>query len=238
MGEPLLVLRLEGALQAWGERARWDIRDSLREPTKSGVVGLLGCALGVSRNDASRLADLSRALRMGVRVEREGSALDDYHTVSGDLPTAEAKRRDTTIVSRRRYLEDAAFLVMLAHDGSPNVPSLDALAKALQAPSWPLYLGRRSCIPTRPVLVELCDRHASLSSALAEYPWSCLGADASNRVPDDQETTDRTLRVVIDDPSGPLERQDAIDVNDIRIYERRRVREYRVALPAPQEVDA
>jgi CRISPR system Cascade subunit CasD len=40
-----LFLRLEGPLQAWGERGRWSIRDSAAEPTKSGVIGLLvhGC---------------------------------------------------------------------------------------------------------------------------------------------------------------------------------------------------
>ena len=41
-----LFLRLEGPLQSWGERGHWAVRDTAPEPTKSGVVGLLGCALG------------------------------------------------------------------------------------------------------------------------------------------------------------------------------------------------
>jgi CRISPR system Cascade subunit CasD len=46
-----LFLRLEGPLQSWGERARWDVRDTAPEPTKSGVIGLLACALGLSADE-------------------------------------------------------------------------------------------------------------------------------------------------------------------------------------------
>ena len=45
----ILLLRLEGPLQSWGGRARWDVRDTGRIPTKSGIVGLLGCALDIGR---------------------------------------------------------------------------------------------------------------------------------------------------------------------------------------------
>ena len=67
-----LYLRLEGPLQSWGERGRWSIRDTGPEPTKSGVIGLLGCAMGV--NDDRELRHLSQALRMGVRVAHRRSA--------------------------------------------------------------------------------------------------------------------------------------------------------------------
>lgn len=36
----ILLLRLEGLLQSWGEHSRWDHRDSSDMPTKSGVIGL------------------------------------------------------------------------------------------------------------------------------------------------------------------------------------------------------
>lgn len=239
MAEPLLVLRLEGPMQSWGERARWDIRDSLREPTKSGVVGLLGCAMGIGRSDVSRLRDLDRTLRMGVRVEQEGTSLDDYHTVTGRLPTAasKARRDDVTVVSRRRYLEDAAFLVMLAHRSDPTGEALAEYAGALRAPRWPLYLGRRSCVPTRPVLVELCNRFDSLEEGLERYPWSCLAACGVDRPSPRNDASSALLRVMIDDEHGALTRQDVIEVNDVRVYERRRVREYRVPI-LTQEVVA
>lgn len=47
----ILILRLDGTLQRWGERARWDFRDTNPIPTKSGVIGMLGCAFGYKRGD-------------------------------------------------------------------------------------------------------------------------------------------------------------------------------------------
>lgn len=38
----LLILRLEGALQSWGDHSKWDVRDSGDFPSKSGVVGVRG----------------------------------------------------------------------------------------------------------------------------------------------------------------------------------------------------
>lgn len=89
-----LLLRLEGPLQSWGLRARWEERDSASEPTKSGVIGLLGCALGLRRDD-DRLRQLSEALRMGVRVDRAGSLLVDYHTTGGGYLKASEEVKGT-----------------------------------------------------------------------------------------------------------------------------------------------
>ena len=50
----VLVLRLEGPLQSWGERSRWDVRETADRPTKSAVIGLLGAALGLKRNSRPR----------------------------------------------------------------------------------------------------------------------------------------------------------------------------------------
>ena len=73
----VLLMRLSGPMQAWGVQSRFGVRDTTREPSKSGVVGLLAAALGRPRYAA--IDDLA-ALRMGVRVDREGTLLRDYHT--------------------------------------------------------------------------------------------------------------------------------------------------------------
>lgn len=46
MAEPYLLMWLEAPLQAWGHESRFGRRESLDFPTKSGVLGLLCCALG------------------------------------------------------------------------------------------------------------------------------------------------------------------------------------------------
>src|SRR5688500_11039636 len=87
MGKPILLLRLEGPLQSWGVRSRWDVRATGLEPSKSGVIGLLGCALGYPMRDR-RLEELSKALLFGVRVENAGAVVIDYQTVTDYLPIA------------------------------------------------------------------------------------------------------------------------------------------------------
>ncbi|MCR6650496.1 MAG: type I-E CRISPR-associated protein Cas5/CasD [Cellvibrionaceae bacterium] len=46
MSNPYLLLWLEAPLQSWGHDSKFGRRDSLDFPTKSGVLGLLCCALG------------------------------------------------------------------------------------------------------------------------------------------------------------------------------------------------
>lgn len=41
-----LLLRLAAPLQSWGSDSKFETRKTGREPTKSGVVGLLAAALG------------------------------------------------------------------------------------------------------------------------------------------------------------------------------------------------
>ena len=50
--DKILLIRLEGPLQSWGERSKWDYRDTADFPTKSGVIGMIACAMGLERTDA------------------------------------------------------------------------------------------------------------------------------------------------------------------------------------------
>lgn len=190
-----LFLRLEGPLQSWGERGRWSVRDSAPEPTKSGVVGLLACARGHGRDADVRA--LSEALRMGVRVDRPGVRLTDYHTIGGgyDAPallTAEGKPKKSsggphTELSHRDYLADASFLVALRGEAA----LIDDLAAALADPVWVIYLGRKSCPPARPVFAGMGD-YPDLETALRQHDW-----------PDDPDgTRNEGLRAVIESAPG------------------------------------
>ena len=166
-----LLLRLAGPLQSWGYRSRFSDRDTGLEPTKSGVVGLLCCALGRPRSESP--ADLA-ALGMHVRVDRQGTLLKDFHTAGGGVfrgireyfaPTSSGARGKNPVVTERHYLQDASFLVAL--EGNDD-GLLEALATDLEDPKWPLALGRRSCAPSEPVLVGKSDQDAK--TALCEMP--------------------------------------------------------------------
>ena len=47
----IILLQLEGVLQSWGEHSRFDYRDSANFPTKSALVGMIGCVMGIQRGE-------------------------------------------------------------------------------------------------------------------------------------------------------------------------------------------
>jgi CRISPR system Cascade subunit CasD len=136
-----LLLRLSGAMQSWGVQSRFGVRDTGLEPSKSGALGLVCAALGIDRSDDESLAPLA-ALKMGVRVDREGVLKVDYHTAK-DVLKAGGGMKDTEL-SNRYYLADALFLVGLAGD---DLALLERIHAALHNPVWPLFLGRKAFVP-------------------------------------------------------------------------------------------
>ena len=205
----VLLLRLCGPMQSWGVQSRFGVRDTGREPSKSGVVGLLAAALGRPRSED--VSDLAR-LRMGVRVDMEGKLARDYHTAGkgGFLRASGQIEQRNLIVSSRYYLCDARFLVGLEGDA---LSLLTRLHPALRDPHWPLFLGRKAFPPGEPVwLADGLQLEAQLSDALTTYPW--LG-------PAGQPPSER-VRLVIEDPSGPQVRPDQpISFADRRFLPRR-----------------
>lgn len=154
----VLVLRLTGPVQSWGERSRYARRETASEPTKSGIIGLLASALGRRRTDP--IEDLA-GLTFGVRVDQPGSLLRDFQT---------ARSLDGTRsmpLAVRYYLTDARFVA--AVEGPESM--IDGLADALRKPTFPLYLGRRSCPPSEPVLPPDAVRSGPLLAALFDEPW-------------------------------------------------------------------
>ncbi len=217
----LLVLRLEGPMQSWGLRARWDVRDTGSEPSKSGIIGMLGCALGYKHNDKRLEEELDANLVVGVREECAGVMGQDFHTVTGTFLNARGEPVTKTIVTPRSYIQDASFLVIIGTRSQEQEALLQKCKDALGTPQWPIFLGRKSCPPTRPVVEDLTTKHASIEAALREIPWTSA---SSGRLP-------KQLRCVIEDPGARAQRPDAIRANATRIYGTRNVREFPVDLP-------
>lgn len=152
-----LLLRLAAPLQSWGADSKFETRKTNREPTKSGVIGLLAAALGLRRDDAAGLARLN-GLHFAVRADREGSLLVDFHTANRLSERQQKENREkgkkpeAPYVTYRHYLQDAVFLVGLE---SEDTALLQELETALKHPVYPLYLGRRSCPPTLPLCLGI-----------------------------------------------------------------------------------
>ena len=200
-GDNTLFLRLAGVMQSWGTSSRIQIRRTDLFPSKSGVLGMLLCAMGVHREDSSQALEPLNRLLMGVRVDRGGIPDWDYHTAGAKIgirradgkgPKETAKTGEyETLLSRRQYLYDASFLVAFQGDAG----TIATCAKALSDPVWPLFLGRKCCIPGEPVLVGT-GSFDTLTEALVSIPWQPRVPSIDN--PD--YSLSRTLDVWIEHP--------------------------------------
>lgn len=199
-----LLLRLQGPMQAWGVQSRFGVRDTGREPSKSGVIGLLCAALGRDRKEP--VDDLA-TLKMGVRIDKPGRVMMDFHTANNVLkasgkPGTKSGLKGTEI-SRRYYLADAAFLVGLESD---NTALLEELHAALHQPQWMLFLGRKSFVPSPPVhLPNGLRNEENLIEAFREYPW--LGADKKEHKKLSRQQGDQ-VRIMLEDEVGEMQVND------------------------------
>lgn len=172
---PTLLLRLVGPMQSWGTTSRFGQRDTGKEPSKSGVVGLLAAALGIDRENWTDLEPLTR-LSMGVRHDRPGVPKREYQTAgcaaADTIIRADGKQAEGGgVVSQRFYLADACFLVGL--EGN-DITLLKRLYAALQNPVWTLALGRKSYVPSESVWIEGGLQDAPLMDVLARWPWIAI----------------------------------------------------------------
>ena len=166
-----LLLRLAAPLQSWGIDSKFDIRRTGREPSKSGVIGLICAALGIKRDDDDMVSQLA-TLRFGVRVDKEGHFVRDFHMVR--------PKKGEPYVTNRYYLADAEFLV-----GFESVDE-ELLKKIEYGLLNPLYLGRRWCPPTGRLCLGI--RKLELEEALLEEAFR-------------NESTE-TVRIVMDAKEG------------------------------------
>ncbi len=178
-----LVFQLQANLAAWGDVAVGVYRGSRDYPGASALVGLLGAALGLKREEEAAHAALRDGYLCAVGMVSAGQLLRDYHTAQVPGRTSlkgrpHHTRRDelgvpqhelNTILSTRDYRQGAACAV--AVQALPDAPhTLDALAQALREPRFVLYLGRKCCPPAAPLAPQVADAesaHAALSAYLA-----------------------------------------------------------------------
>lgn len=156
-----LLLRLAAPMQSWGID-KFERRGTERIPTKSGVIGIIAAALGRRRNEG--IEDLL-SLRFGVRVDREGKLLRDYHIAHEEKFWATRNGKYVHLTTRY-YLSDAVFLVGLEGEDA----LLERIDYALHHPKFPLFLGRRSCPPEGKLSLGI-RTDITLKHALQEEPW-------------------------------------------------------------------
>ena len=141
---------------AFGDLAGHERRGSHHWPGRSALLGLIGAALGVRRDDREGQVALT-PWRTAVSVLQASEIWRDFHTVQ-TVPSARIRRpatrraaldalqrTDTGIITRREYRSDCAFGVALWGG------EIRALEEALKHPAFTPYLGRKSCPLSAPM---------------------------------------------------------------------------------------
>ena len=226
----VLMLGLSGPRQSWGSSSRFTVRGTEREPTKSGVVGLIASALGRSREDA--VDDLC-GLEMGVRIDQPGEIMRDFQT------ERQMTSGKSMPLSNRYYLSDAKFLVALSGERC----FLQEIEHALMCPARPLYLGRRSCPADMPLVhKQLRGPYDDPRVALESEPWLASEWYRKRLEMDERASAFPELELVCDARSGEVVESHAdlpLSFGAVRRYRQRSVVRFWVANPSsPNDDDA
>ncbi len=155
-----------------------------RFPGLAMLTGLLGNALGYRHGDFDRLQALQGRIEFAARWDLEPKHLVDYHTVDlgqekmrhpgwttrrvAEHRAGGAGAKFGTHQRYRHYWANGVMTLTLTLEGD-GPPTLDDLESALHRPARPLFLGRKSCLPAAPVLLERVQA-TNLLDALCRCP--------------------------------------------------------------------
>jgi CRISPR system Cascade subunit CasD len=160
-----LVLRLEAPLLAFGGVTVDHVGVTRAFPALSMLTGLLANALGWARTDWEKHQELQDRLVFAARIDRSDKTgpLTNMQNArlkkadSGWTTWGEPEGRDGASYGaphrrRREYHMDARVMVALRLGLEPGAPDLDEISAALERPARPLFIGRKPCLPSAPVL--------------------------------------------------------------------------------------
>lgn len=189
-----LLFTLYAPLASWGDIAVGESRGSWDRPSRSAVLGLLGAALGIVRDDQASHDVLDAGYGMAVRLDASGAPLSDYHTAQTVAASAVKKRQPRTraallssgdhetILSRRIYRQDAlATVVLWVRGGAPARWTLEQLEQALRRPAFLLYAGRKANALGAPLDPEVISAD-TIARAFERRAPAPRGFDASSLI--------------------------------------------------------
>lgn len=188
-----LVFRLYAPLASWGEAAVGGMRPTATHPGRGAIIGLLGAALGIRRDDEEGQQRLRDSVRVAVKQYSPGLLMRDYHTAQ--VPTSQPKkvyrtRRDelnapekliNTILSSRDYRCDGLWTVAIWSPEKAKI-SLAEMENALQQPYFMLYLGRKSCPPAAPLAPRQVQAETLKSALDTSFPPLTASKHADHRL--------------------------------------------------------
>lgn len=177
--KPYLVFRLYGPMASWGLPAVGGDRQTAAYPSRSAVLGILGAALGIKRDNEEGLKALQDSVVVAVKQTVPSTLVRDYHTTQ--VPSSKRKvvhhtrkselsaAKLNTILSSRDYRCDGLWVVAVSLTEQATV-NLKGLQTALLKPAYPLSLGRKSCPPALPMMPKVLEPCALKEALDTQFP--------------------------------------------------------------------
>ena len=165
-----LVIRFEAPLMAFGGVAIDQIGPVRDYPATSMLTGLIGNALGWHWSDGAAHQAMQDRMIFGARMERRESVLltdsqnvrlaksDKSWSTRGEPEGRDGASYDAPHRRFRDYHAELSLRVVLHLRPVDIRPSLAEVAEALDRPARPLFLGRKPCLPSCPLLAPGTDR--------------------------------------------------------------------------------
>lgn len=189
-----LLIRLDAPLMSFGGTVVDQHHPTEFFPGASLLTGLIGNALGLHHRDMVELQRIQSRLLHATRWDRIPEPIIDYQTVDLGQPhlvdtgwSTRGRREDRgsggatsgTHIRLRHYWANGCATVAVALSGDGQI-SISDIADALRRPSRPLFIGRKTCLPTAPLFAGEIESE-SLYEALRTHPP--VAHDAVRRVP-------------------------------------------------------
>ena len=183
-----LILKLESPMMSFGGETIDNLGVIRPFPAASMLTGLFANALGWRRTERERHQRLQDRLVFAARIDREpatGVRMTDFQTAqlgasdrgwtTRGQPEGRAGGPNTYNAPHLRYRDyyaDMRVTVALRLQPKDETPTLDELAAALDEPARPLFIGRKSCLPSIPLFGDFEEGDTALA-ALLRRPLYC-----------------------------------------------------------------
>lgn len=187
-----LLIRLKAPMMSFGDTdTSEDRKPIMRHPGKSMIAGLLANALGYDHRQPEMTQALQDEIEIASLELKRGKILIDHQTAeisyddtawtTAGIPAERGGHPYSYAVPLRcqkEYLAGAEYIVAV----SASAERLQELSRALREPARPLFIGRRCCLPSRPLFAGLIraqgiiDALRTIGKGHARWPACAEGA--------------------------------------------------------------
>ena len=198
----ILIFQFHAPLASFGGVTSGLHRYSERIPARSMLLGMLGAALGMDRENDRMFVQLQSELQFAFRCISIGSdsSIMDFHTIqslAGNLPERTYTRRELLqqhklicLPTYREYRCNEYWQVAITQreNGISDAQLLPKLETALKCPKYILYAGRKSCplgLPPDPQIYSctLAEAFKKAEERIFDLMTLCCLGDEKERIP-------------------------------------------------------